>query len=652
MPKDRMSRKTNKSGAVSNRSGPLEVVPRQPPLRITWKPRLADTHPEIARQWHPSRNGALTPRDVTPHSQYRVWWLCDSGHEWLRLVHRRTENGSGCPECESESSSLAALYPKLTKEWSTKNGALTPNKVPPSAQIIVWWTCPVKDHDDYQRMVCYRTSKKWLWGCQICDGTRPEKSASFAALYPDLVREWHPELNGELDPFHLTPGSSTPVWWRCMQNDEHEWPAPINNRIRRNPECPYCRLWYVTDENRLSVQCPEVAAEWHPKRNRFLWPEIEGSFKAVLNLRMPQHLKELNRRLQPTDVAINSNEVCWWMCKAKGHAWQETVKARAMWKRICPDCKKDKLEKKDSLAALCPAVAKLWHPTRNLPLLATDLVPGSNQIVFWRCPKSATHVWKAPVCRIVQRWKNGTNGCKWCAGRSIDEKNCLQHVFPAVAKLWHPTKNDNLQPSQVAPKGNKKVWWHCGKSGHEFESKISTMAAAFEHGTNLCRFCDGRAVAPDNCLKTMYPEVAKFWHPKQNGKLTPTDVTPGSFKIVIWLCEQKHKWPAPVSNMVKSFRLGSTTKGCPFCYGKSVTAENNLWAKFPEAVKLWDAERNLPTQPWEVTPRSHKVFYWRCLHEKHHSWQDQPNQIVSALLAGRMPCPECRTCGLQFSRPI
>jgi|TARA_B110000091_G_C13644288_1_gene402586 hypothetical protein len=29
------------------------------------KKSLAETHPEVAKQWHPTKNGDLTPNDVT-----------------------------------------------------------------------------------------------------------------------------------------------------------------------------------------------------------------------------------------------------------------------------------------------------------------------------------------------------------------------------------------------------------------------------------------------------------------------------------------------------------------------------------------------------------------------------------------------------------
>ncbi|MEX2437647.1 MAG: zinc-ribbon domain-containing protein [Candidatus Babeliales bacterium] len=43
---------------------------------------LIETHPEIAQEWHPDKNGELTPYDVTAGSNKYVWWICEKGHEY------------------------------------------------------------------------------------------------------------------------------------------------------------------------------------------------------------------------------------------------------------------------------------------------------------------------------------------------------------------------------------------------------------------------------------------------------------------------------------------------------------------------------------------------------------------------------------------
>ncbi len=61
---------------------------------------LATTCPEIAAQWHPTLNGALTPQMFTYGSMRHVWWLCPEGHVWRAPISRRAgKQRSGCPLC-------------------------------------------------------------------------------------------------------------------------------------------------------------------------------------------------------------------------------------------------------------------------------------------------------------------------------------------------------------------------------------------------------------------------------------------------------------------------------------------------------------------------------------------------------------------------
>jgi len=56
------------------------------------KPSLAETHPELAKQWHPSKNGELSPEKVSKGSNKKVWWKCPEGddHEWEAIIALRT----------------------------------------------------------------------------------------------------------------------------------------------------------------------------------------------------------------------------------------------------------------------------------------------------------------------------------------------------------------------------------------------------------------------------------------------------------------------------------------------------------------------------------------------------------------------------------
>jgi len=54
---------------------------------------------ELSKEWHPTKNGDLTPYDVTCGSNKHVWWVCkECGYEWFTDIFHRS-NGSGCPQC-------------------------------------------------------------------------------------------------------------------------------------------------------------------------------------------------------------------------------------------------------------------------------------------------------------------------------------------------------------------------------------------------------------------------------------------------------------------------------------------------------------------------------------------------------------------------
>jgi len=55
-------------------------------------------NPKLSKEWHPTKNGVLTPEDVTPYSNKKVWWVCEKKHEWSVAICNRNR-GTGCPYC-------------------------------------------------------------------------------------------------------------------------------------------------------------------------------------------------------------------------------------------------------------------------------------------------------------------------------------------------------------------------------------------------------------------------------------------------------------------------------------------------------------------------------------------------------------------------
>ena len=88
--------------------------------KLTNSYNLEKINPKLAKEWHPTKNGNLTPKDVTPSSAQKVWWICDNNHEWLANISSRSY-GAGCPYCSGRAvcrdNCLQTKNPKLSKEW-------------------------------------------------------------------------------------------------------------------------------------------------------------------------------------------------------------------------------------------------------------------------------------------------------------------------------------------------------------------------------------------------------------------------------------------------------------------------------------------------------------------------------------------------------
>ena len=540
------------------------------------KKSLAITHPEIAKEWHPTKNGDLKPTDVTFGSRKRVWWQCEKGHEWQAKIANRN-SGNGCPYCANRKvlagyNDLATTHPEIAKEWHpTKNGDLKPTNVTVGSNKKVWWICE-KGHE-WEASIANKTAGR---GCPYCSNKKVLTGYNDLTItHPEVAKEWHPTKNDTLKPTDVTAGSNKKVWWQC--NKGHEWEVSIANRTAGRG-CPYCSNHKVlAGYNDLTITHPEIAKGWHPTKN--------GDLK-------------------PNDVTVGSGKKVWWKC-SKGHEWQASINNRNNGDG-CPYCSNHKvLAGYNDLATTHPEIAKEWHPTKNGDLKPTDVTVGSNKKVWWICEKG--HEWKTtigsrtllssncPHCSlsgtsrvelIVLYYLNQYSNCEIIhryreLGFEIDiyiPSLKIGIEYDGVYFHQNKTKQDltknkhcvenGITLYRIREKGLKSlndtsidiVYNHNSKK--EFSSLISQLILViFNKKVNIDIEKDAEKLnlltttfKKENSLLITHPEIAKEWHPTKNGNLTPEMVTYGSHLKAWWKNTQGREWQSTIYNRTQKMK--------------------------------------------------------------------------------------------------
>ena len=493
---------------------------------------LETKEPELAKEWHPTKNGDQKPSEVLSGGNQVVWWKGSCGHEWEDSLYHRVK-GNGCPICSGRRlvrglNDFESLCPDIAAEWHpTKNGVLEPFDFTIGSHEKVWWQC--KNGHEWQAVIKNRTQLKA--GCPFCAGQRVIKGVNdLQSKFPDIAAEWHPTKNGDLKPCEVTARTSRKVWWKGSCG--HEWSANISERTRgeKATGCPYCSGNKVLRGfNDFATKYPKLIEKWHPTKNG---------------------------NLKPSDFSFGSNTVVWWICD-KGHEWQWPINLMRN-EGSCPYCTgKRVLPGFNDLATTRPDISRQWDYSKNTSLKPNDVTAGSSKKVWWIC--SNGHSFESTVSN-----RSIGLGCPYCSGKKVLEGfNDLQTREQTIAAEWHPTKNGDLKPTDLTIGSRKKVWW-LGSCGHEWQATVVNKV----NGSG-CPYCSNKLLLTGfNDFKTKHPEMATEWHPQKNGNLTPELILASYEGAVWWLGKCGHEWRAKVS-----YRHYSGV-GCPICLRQLRTSYN------------------------------------------------------------------------------
>jgi hypothetical protein len=268
------------------------------------------THPDIAKQWHPEKNGSKLPSDYSYGSNELIRWLCPNKcpngciHEWDASVSNRCRLDSGCPYCSGrlccEYNSIVKTHPHVAEQWHPRNCNSASN-YSNGSNMVASWLCPkiclfgcMHEWDAVISSRCRLGA-----GCPYCDNQKCCLHTSIIWTHPIIAQEWHPTKNIK-NPKTVRYGSDYKAWWKCKY--EHEWFARIANRCSHNSGCPTCkhktaRKLFDYIKSLYPDAIAEYKADWckNPHTNRHLPFDIFiPSLKVIIELDGAQHFRQIS----------------------------------------------------------------------------------------------------------------------------------------------------------------------------------------------------------------------------------------------------------------------------------------------------------------------------------------------------------------------
>ncbi|UCV02711.1 zinc-ribbon domain-containing protein [Dechloromonas denitrificans] len=617
--------------------------------------------------WHKTMNGAVTPWNVGVGSDFKAWWQCleHPHHEWRTTVAAFLSS-KGCPFCTRDRASpeynLTTEFPDVGRSWHpTRNGDLQPIDLLPRSDRVVWWHCPAGH--EWDAPVKKRTSGH---GCPYCSRHRITSETSLQTTHPELATEWDRKKNGSLSPKDFSAGSDCIAWWRCASDPSHSWSARIANRAILQTGCPYCANRLADGSNSLQVLRPDLVAEWDVERNS----------------------------ITPEDVVPGSNRNVWWRCK-RGHHWAAAVAARALVGTGCAKCmtqsslieirlfcelrfffpdaewmfRVNGIECDIFLPSLGVAVefdGRYWHKDREKHDLAKNTRLGVHGVKVLRVRQaplspigrhdvvvktSANHEQIVTATlnalahsglvladEMAQELENAAR----CGGLRADSQfrslrcylkkpipsRSLAYLYPEIAAEWDFESNAPLLPEMFLPNSGERVMWQCSRNPlHVWRTRIAHRT---QSGAG-CPYCAGNLPDANNNLATVYPDLARQWHPKMNGDLGPGEVTPRSTKKVWWFCPEdpSHVYEASPYNR-------SRIQGCPYCAKRRPSPTDNFAVVYPNLAGEFNLTSNNGHRPEDYRPSSGAKIWWRC-----NSCGTEWQATIASRVRGWNACPKC-----------
>lgn len=543
---------------------------------------LGIINPELAKEWHPTKNGNLTPFDVFANTNRYIWWLCPiCGCEWKAKCSNRNVGKRGCPHCAKGRSSsvpeqlifraIKNVFPDSINRHRIDNDEI--DVYIPSLMIGFEYDGErFHNIDKLSKDIAKskRLTSKGITLYRFRESNCPELKVKNCTIVSVKYSPKYEDLETKLKELLINLSPKSPIKDFKFENEINEVKATL--------DClPYEESFAASEEKKRK---DTPIALWDYEANAPLTPEMVKPF---------------------------SDTIVSWICPINSnHKWKNTVKSVS----LGYGCKRCSKRHQYSTKEWVEAATKAHNGKYNYDLV--EYVNSHTKINII-CSKHGI------FSQIPTEHLNG-KGCPYCAHQKFHPSESLATLYPEIAAQWDYERNANtgFAPQNIGIDTKRKFYWHCNNGYNH--SYLATIAYRV-HRNSGCAICHGKQVSPDRSLATLNPSLAAEWC-AENDK-TPSEVTAKSDYEALWKCPNPNHPPYKQKVEVRSRGVG-----CIFCSSKGKKHpkdyEDELHAKFPQIKIL---------KPFT---KSNERIECQC-EICGHIWQPYPYSLLKS-----KGCPKCK----------
>lgn len=294
---------------------------------------LATTHPALANEWHPTKNGSLKPTDIVAGSARKIWWKCPKGHEYQAKVCGRSVLHNGCAKCKEGNQTsfpeqaifyyIKQIFPDAINRYrDIFNNGMELDIFIPSKNIAIEY-----DGSFYHKKD--KSLKREKIKYNICRQHRIKLIRICAKDNADV-------FNFTSDYTYIEPTLDDSDNTQGLDKIIRELLYMLESDFGLNPRKRYIRY--------TGIFIRKISVDVNIERDRYQINAYRENaiFKKSLAQVRPDLSEEWdykkNQGLTPEMFPVGSHTEVWWICKKCGTSYPKIIRTRNKLKITCPHC--------------------------------------------------------------------------------------------------------------------------------------------------------------------------------------------------------------------------------------------------------------------------------------------------------------------------